>query len=229
MTTRLELGELRYGLQRFGLLAAFAAVMFSVAGRWDWWRGWAFVIAAGLFEALTLAILARRAPATLNARGKAHTMTAWFDWLFAPLWLALSFATAITAGLDVRRGVTELPWTVFWVGVAVMAAASILGAWAMLENEHFEQFVRIQDDRGHRVVDTGPYRLVRHPGYLAAIVGCLVGPLMLGTPRAFLPAGLMVVLFVWRTALEDRNLCRGLPGYTAYAQRTRKRLVPFLW
>ena len=110
-----------------------------------------------------------------------------------------------------------------------MGAAAILGIWAMLENEHFEQFVRIQDDRSHRVIDTGPYRLVRHPGYLAAVVGSLVSPLMLGTASAFFPAGLVAVLFVWRTALEDRSLCRNLAGYAAYAKRTRWRLVPGLW
>jgi protein-S-isoprenylcysteine O-methyltransferase Ste14 len=111
----------------------------------------------------------------------------------------------------------------------VMGAAAILGAWAMLENEHFEQFVRVQDDRGHRVVDTGPYGLVRHPRYLAAIVGALAAPLMLGVPSAFLPAGLVAALFIWRTALEDRSLRRDLPGYADYAARTRRRLVPGVW
>ncbi|MGZ6009288.1 MAG: methyltransferase family protein, partial [Rhizomicrobium sp.] len=70
---------------------------------------------------------------------------------------------------------------------------------------------------------------MRHPGYLAAIVGALVTPLMLGTSSAFLPAGLVAVLFIWRTVLEDRSLCRDLPGYATYAKRTRRRLVPGLW
>ena len=229
MATRLELGALRYSVQRFILIAAFAALLFHFAGRWDWSRGWAFVVAAGMVEALTLAFLAWRAPATLNQRGNLHAKTAWFDWLFAPLWLILSFATPIVAGLEVRAGVPQLPWTAFWAGAAVLSVAAVLGAWAMLENEHFEQFVRIQDDRSHRVVDTGPYRLVRHPGYLAAIVGALVTPLMLGASSTFIPAGLAAALFIWRTVLEDRSLGRDLPGYAAYAKRTRWRLVPGIW
>jgi protein-S-isoprenylcysteine O-methyltransferase Ste14 len=229
MTEGLELGALRYTVQRFVLLAIFAALLFHFANRWDWVRGWAYVVAVGLAEALTLAILAWRAPATLNERGKLHSKTAWFDWLFACLWLVLSLVTPIVAGLEVRTGAPLLSWTFFWFGTAVLLAAVALGAWAMLENEHFEQLVRIQDDRGHRAVETGPYRFVRHPGYLAAIVGALVTPLMLGTSIAFLPAGLAAVLFIWRTALEDNTLRRDLPGYADYAMRTQARLFPGLW
>ena len=229
MANRLGLGALRYSVQRFVLLGVFAVLLFNAAGRWDWSRGWAFVIAIGIAEVLTLAVLAWRAPTTLNERGKLHTGTVWFDWLFGSLWLTLSFAAPIVAGLDVRAGAFLLPWTAFWAGAALLAMASIFGAWAMLENEHFEQFVRVQDERGHRVVDTGPYRLVRHPGYLAAILGALGSPLMLGTPSAFFPVGLIAALFIWRTILEDRSLRRDLPGYADYAERTRHRLVPGVW
>lgn len=229
MTARLEFGALRYTVQRVVLFVIFAALLFYFAGRWDWWRGWAFLIATGIVEALTLVVLAWRAPATLNERGKLHPKTAWFDWLFAALWLVLALATPVIAGLEVRSGAALLPMSAFWLGLAVLLAAAVLGAWAMLENEHFEQFVRIQDDRSHRVVDTGPYRFVRHPGYVAAIVGGLVSPLMLGTARAFLPIGLLMILFVWRTALEDHGLSRDLPGYVAYAKRTRSRLLPGIW
>jgi protein-S-isoprenylcysteine O-methyltransferase Ste14 len=229
MAARLGLGALRYAIQRLVLLAGFAVLMFLFAGRWDWLRGWAFVIIVAVAEALTLAVLAWRAPDTLNQRGAAHGNTFPFDRLFAALWLALSFATPIAVGLAVRAGAKQLPWPLFWVGAFVMGAASVFGAWAMIVNEHFEQFVRIQDDRGHRVVDAGPYRLVRHPGYLAAIVGALAAPLMLGAPIAFGPAALVAALFVWRTALEDNSLRRELAGYADYARRTRRRLVPGLW
>jgi protein-S-isoprenylcysteine O-methyltransferase Ste14 len=229
MAARLELGALRYAVQRFTLLAVFAVLLFYFADRWDWPRGWAFLAAVAVVEALTLAVLAWRAPTMLNQRGKAHGKMAWFDWLFAPLWLIFSFATPVVVGLEVKAGVTELAWSAFWAGAGVMGAAAILGTWAMLENEHFEQFVRIQVERNHRVVDSGPYRLVRHPGYLAAIVGALTGPLMMGVLYAYIPAGLIALLFVWRTALEDRSLRRDLPGYADYAKRTRWRLVPGLW
>ena len=101
----------------------------------------------------------------------------------------------------------------------------------MLVNEHFEQFGRIQDDRDHRVVTTGPYAVVRHPGYLGAIVGvgAVATPLMLGSAWTFVPAGIVAALFIVRAALEDRMLQRKLAGYGDYARRTRYRLVPGIW
>lgn len=99
----------------------------------------------------------------------------------------------------------------------------------MLENEHFEQFVRIQSDRQHRVVTTGPYRLIRHPGYLAAILGALAGPLLFGSAWASIPAGLMAILLVWRTFREDLTLRNELEGYTQYCAQTPSRLIPFVW
>ena len=89
--------------------------------------------------------------------------------------------------------------------------------------------MRIQEERAHRVVSTGPYRIVRHPGYLGAIVGALVTPAILGSAWTFIPAGLIVIVFVVRTCLENRTLMNELPGYREYSQRTRFRLVPHVW
>jgi len=135
----------------------------------------------------------------------------------------------VVAGLDVRAGTATLPWVWFDVGVGLLVSAGIFGLWAMVTNEHFEQFVRIQTERGHRVVSSGPYRFVRHPGYVSAILGALATPLILGSARTFVPAGLVALLFVVRTALEDRTLRRELEGYSDYAQRTRYRLLPGAW
>jgi protein-S-isoprenylcysteine O-methyltransferase Ste14 len=110
-----------------------------------------------------------------------------------------------------------------------MLLAYLLGAWAMAVNEHFELLVRIQTDRGHRVVTSGPYRIVRHPGYLAAIVGGLTSPLILGSLWAFAPVVAGALLFTARTALEDRTLREELAGYQEYAARTRHRLLPGIW
>jgi protein-S-isoprenylcysteine O-methyltransferase Ste14 len=88
---------------------------------------------------------------------------------------------------------------------------------------------RIQEDRNHRVVAKGPYRIVRHPMYAGVILGVLGLPLALGSWWALIPAGLLSGLFVVRTALEDQMLLRQLPGYAEYAQRTRHRLLPGIW
>ena len=93
----------------------------------------------------------------------------------------------------------------------------------------FSKIVRIQTERGHTVVDTGPYRLVRHPGYAGMIVFMLASALALESLWALIPAALVAVVLVIRTALEDRTLLAELPGYRQYAQQTRYRLVPGVW
>jgi len=220
----------RYVAQRFGLLLAFTCILFLSAGRWDWPRGWAFVVSVALVEACSLAFIAARAPETLNQRGSGHSGVKSFDKVFAVSWLALALVTPFVAGLDaVRFRWSGLPGSLFFVGLGVMVLASSFATWAMLENPHFEQFVRIQRERGHRVVTTGPYRFVRHPGYLAAILGALATPLMLGSAWTFIPAGMVAVLFAIRTYLEDDTLRRELDGYEEYSKRTRFRLLPLLW
>jgi protein-S-isoprenylcysteine O-methyltransferase Ste14 len=116
-----------------------------------------------------------------------------------------------------------------FIGGVLLTLSTVFSVWAMLENEHFEQFMRIQEDRAHQVVTSGPYRIVRHPGYAGAIVGVLSVPLILGSWWTFAPAGAVALVFVIRTALEDRTLRRELGGYQAYMRQTRYRLVPGIW
>ncbi|UCF44662.1 MAG: isoprenylcysteine carboxylmethyltransferase family protein, partial [Candidatus Bathyarchaeota archaeon] len=94
---------------------------------------------------------------------------------------------------------------------------------------YFEQTVRVQKDRGHRVISGGPYQIVRHPGYLGGILYALSFPLIIGSIYTFIPAGIYVLLMVTRTLLEDRTLQRGLCGYKEYAKKVRYRLLPWLW
>jgi protein-S-isoprenylcysteine O-methyltransferase Ste14 len=115
------------------------------------------------------------------------------------------------------------------VGIGLLAAGTVIGTWAMVENEHFEQCVRIQTDRSHHVVTTGPYRIVRHPGYVSFLLSTLAGPLMFGSAWSFVPTGLLIILFVWRTSREDATLQKELDGYTQYTEQTPYRLVPFVW
>lgn len=221
---------MRYVAQRLGLLLIFACMLFGSAGQLDWRRGWGYLLAAFLLEVITLTLLAALAPETLNQRGTFQSGVKPFDRAFAVLWLVLALCTPVVAGLDaVRFRWSTLPWSLFDVGLVVLVLASAFGSWAMVENRYFEQFVRIQEERGHRVVTTGPYRFVRHPGYLGAILGALATPLMLGSAWTFVPAGLLALLFVLRTHLEDETLRRELQGYEEYTKRTRFRLAPLVW
>ena len=98
-----------------------------------------------------------------------------------------------------------------------------------MANRFFSGTVRIQTERGHHVVSSGPYRLVRHPGYAGGLLGYVLIPVLLDSLWAFLPAGLLATVMVIRTALEDRTLQAELSGYAEYAQKTRYRLVPGVW
>lgn len=115
------------------------------------------------------------------------------------------------------------------VGLSLASISTILLNWAMIVNPHFEPTVRIQKDRDHKVIRSGPYGIVRHPGYLAAILYSLSMPLLMGSALAFIPAGIHALLMVIRTWLEDKTLQEELKGYTEYANQTRCRLFPGIW
>ncbi len=230
MAAGISVQGLRYILQRIGLFAVFGVVLFVAAGSWDWLRGWASLAASFACELLVLGILAFRAPDTLNHRGTSHVGVKPFDRVFMVTWLTLSLSFAVVLGLDcVRYEWSSLPWPTFVVGVGLVVAGTGIGAWAMVENEHFEQFVRIQTDRNHRVVTTGPYRIVRHPGYVAFILSTLAGPLMFGSAWSTVPTFLLVILFVWRTYREDTTLQKELDGYSQYEEQPPHRLIPVVW
>jgi protein-S-isoprenylcysteine O-methyltransferase Ste14 len=136
----------------------------------------------------------------------------------------------IVAGLD-RRWQWSLPlpaWAVAagW-GLAIAGSAFVF--WAMTNNRFFAAVVRIQTERGHTVQTGGPYTWVRHPGYAGATAFTLGLPLILGSRWTYVPAAVVVVLTLVRTALEDATLRRELAGYAAYASRVRYRLMPGIW
>jgi protein-S-isoprenylcysteine O-methyltransferase Ste14 len=134
------------------------------------------------------------------------------------------------AGLDDGRfHWSSTPWWVVALGYLMQLACWIGVAWAEAVNRFFEPGVRIQTERGHHVIDTGPYALIRHPGYFAAVLLFVGIALSLGSWWALIPAAFGSLLLVLRTVWEDRTLHAELPGYAAYAQRVRFRLVPGVW
>lgn len=207
------------------------AILFLSAGRLDWVMGWALVGVYVGWDIVTVLVLIPRSPALIAERARIQEGTKKWDLVLATL--AASFTPMVTwivAGMDVRFG-----WTTGILLVAQVAAlvAVALGfalvAWAMASNEFFSTMVRIQKERGHTVAIGGPYQYVRHPGYVGAIMFQLGSPIALGSLWALIPSGLSAILYVVRTALEDRTLREELDGYKDYAQSVRHRLVPGLW
>jgi protein-S-isoprenylcysteine O-methyltransferase Ste14 len=154
-----------------------------------------------------------------------------WDIPFVVLFFACYLAMPIVAGLDVGRfhWTGPMPWGAYCAGYLGYAAGSAIFLWAMRVNRFFSSVVRIQTERGHHVIDTGPYALVRHPGYVGAILFVPGMALILGSLWALVPAGVMLAGLIARTKLEDSTLQNELPGYKEYSARVRYRILPGIW
>jgi protein-S-isoprenylcysteine O-methyltransferase Ste14 len=104
-----------------------------------------------------------------------------------------------------------------------------MNQWAMIHNTHFEKEVRIQADRKHQVVESGPYQYIRHPGYFGSMLGFISFSLILGSGIAVIGSVLCMVGMIVRTYLEDKTLRQELAGYEEYAKKVRSRLIPYVW
>ena len=213
-------------------VAAQAALLFLSAWRLDWPMAWAYIgaFAVGLMAMTVYQELDN--PELVEERAELRPregVQAWDVILSAVARLSL-LASYVVSGLDVRFGwKPEIPLAVQLAafGLALLGAGLI--AWAMVVNRHAVVYARIQQERGHVVATTGPYRFVRHPFYVGTIMFALMIPLTLGSLWALIPGGLAAALFLVKTAAEDRMLRADLPGYAEYAQRTRYRLLPGVW
>lgn len=221
-------------LVRFVLMAAFGPLLlFLAAGDMGWTRGWIFAAFTFAFTLISRWTLFAGNPDLIAERAgslKKANVEPWDRVLVPILGVALPTVVLIAAGLDRRfRWSPEVPGWIPFAALAAMLLGGGLAQWAALTCPFFSAVVRIQDDRGHSVVTSGPYRIVRHPGYLGGLIFSLSIPPALGSLWALIPALAAAALTVLRTALEDRTLILKLPGYALYAGRTRRRLVPGVW
>lgn len=228
MTADVRRRSVRGVLKSTLFLIALAVALFWAAGRVDWLAAWVYV-GAMLFGAVLITLSLD--PELLAERSAVGAGVKPWD---LPLVMVMArlgpLALVLVAGLDARHGWTApLPLALPVLALLLLAAGYALTGWAMRVNRFFSGVVRIQSERGHTVVMEGPYRYVRHPGYTGMILTLLVTPLLLGSLWAWIPAALTVGVTVARTALEDRALRAELPGYAAYAQRVRYRLLPGVW
>ncbi|SCM79214.1 conserved membrane hypothetical protein [uncultured Pleomorphomonas sp.] len=213
-----------------GLPLALLVLIFLPAGTLAWRPGWIFIAVLIVAFGASALVLARVNPIIYRARSRFQPGTkAWDKALLAVIFPAVA-AILPVAALDAGRfhWLPVPPWAVVSGYIGLLAGIAVT-AWAQAVNPYFEPGVRIQSERHQRVIDGGPYRLVRHPGYVAAVVMFLGMALALGSAWALLPAALASALLVLRTAWEDRLLRAELPGYDDYARRVRWRLIPGLW
>ena len=212
-------------------MVLWVAAVFVAAGRIHWVRGWIWVATFAVGMGAAGALLKRKNPELMEARSHWLRKDAkLFDKIILSVFLPLTFLQPILAGLDAARfRWSSMPFATVYVGLALLAIALTPITWVMMVNPFAEASVRIQTDRGHKVVTSGPYRIVRHPMYVGLILDYPAIALILGSMWALALSGLIAIMMVCRTALEDRTLRRELPGYEEYARVTRYRLVPGLW
>ncbi len=208
----------------------FALFMFLPAGTWAWTKGWLFV---GVFLG-TLAVVGvylwRVNPEVVVARTGSQKGTKRWDKILVPILLAVVYAIIPVAALDDGRfHWFPVPWWVCGVGYVLFLVGMGILTWAEAVNKFFEVTVRIQTDRGQKVIDTGPYTIVRHPGYVGGILFFVGTALCLGSVWALVPAGLASALLILRTQWEDQTLQAELAGYKEYAQQVRYKLIPGVW
>jgi len=209
---------------------AFLALLFLPAGTLHWPAGWLFVAVTVLAFGVSALVLARVNPVIYRARSRFQPGTKRWDKALLAVILPAMVAILPVAALDAGRfHWSAVPlWLVALAYLALLAGIAVT-SWAQAVNPFFEPGVRIQSERHQRVIDSGPYGYVRHPGYAAALLLFFGMALALGSFWALLPAALAAAVLILRTAWEDRLLRAELTGYDDYARRVRQRLIPGIW
>ena len=208
--------------------ALIIAVTFIGAGRIDYWQGWIYNGLNIVFLLLSYFLLPHE---LIEERLKPKEGMKKWDKIYYIVSIPVYFAILIISILDGGRFDWEprIPILIVIIGVVVYTIGQIIVLWAKKANKFFSTVVRIQKDRGQTVCKDGPYRFVRHPGYLGGLLCNIVTPFVLSSFWGLIPAVIAVVLLFIRTYLEDKTLQRELEGYTDYTNEARYRLLPGIW
>ena len=221
--------KLWIGFARGILISALP--LFGAAGTLRWPAAWAYLVLVFGPGLLITLELAKRDPALLEERMKPviqKDQPLW-DRILITTFLALWLGWFVLMGLDARYGWSAMPVWLQWIGATGVLLTMWIWFLIFRENTFLAPVVKIQKERGHKVISSGPYAIVRHPMYAAALVFFAATALLLGSWYGLAGALLLAAWLVVRTALEDRELKHGLAGYTDYAARVRYRLVPLIW
>jgi protein-S-isoprenylcysteine O-methyltransferase Ste14 len=210
-----------------------AALFFLVAGRTDLFRAWLWAIVTFIYYSGGMMVILKVNPTLLNERGswnKKKDIKTWDKILIQVFGTVGLYFHTILMALDVGRFEwSQLsPWFIL-PGMILYTGGFNLVYWSMAENTHFETTVRIQHERDHRVITTGPYRIVRHPGYAGLIMTNFGSTMILGSLYGFITAFATVIVLGFRTWLEERTLAEELEGYRGYREDVRYMLLPFIW
>ncbi len=212
------------------VLLVQAAIVFLASGNFGWAWAWAFLGIYLASIAVNATFLMRTSPETVAERGSAPITQTW-DKVISTIWAVAQYLLVpLVAALDMRFSWSgEIGFGSHIAGAALFALGLALFGWAMITNAYFSTAVRIQSERGHTVCTSGPYRFVRHPGYLGVLLQAVGAPLLLASWWALIPGMLAAGAMIARTVFEDRTLQADLAGYSDYANIVKYRLIPGIW
>ena len=213
-------------------LVILGAILFLSAGTLDWPEAWVLLVGSGGLGLVSALIIARHDPQLMRERmrGPIQSEQKTWDKALLAVVFTLCIAMFVVAGLDaVRYHISNMPLWLEVLGAAGIALAIYIFHVVMRVNSYATAVVRIQDERGHQVISTGPYAFVRHPMYSGAILYFLGIALLLGSWYSVGIAVVLIALFGLRAVWEENTLIAELPGYAAYAKRVRYRLIPGVW
>lgn len=203
-----------------------------ISWQWDWWQAWVYFL-INLFGFIISRLIAnQRHPDLIVERGQYldHPNPEPWDKTLSVFLGLFGALIPITAGVDARFGAGwDLGLSLEIIAILIILIGYAISSYALIENRFFSGVVRIQTDRGQHVINTGPYRWVRHPGYAGAILTYLMTPLLLESGWTFIPVLLTIVIIFTRTALEDQTLQEKLDGYRTYTKQVPYRLIPGIW
>jgi len=218
---------MRIALLRFGGgFGVVGALIFVPAGTLRWWQAWLFLATLFVPMALVAGYLVRHDPALLERRlkyGEERTRQRAIVKATSALWMM----TFVVPGLDRRFGWSSVPAWLVVVADAVVLAGYLVFFLTVRENSFAGRTIRVEE--GQRVIDTGPYAVVRHPMYAGMSLMMLFAPIALGSWWAVIPALATPPSLMLRIADEERAMMADLPGYAQYRTRVRRRLVPGVW
>lgn len=228
MSTR-DMKQIRmWWIKSFISLFLVAAILFLSSGTLAWVMAWSYLL---VFIVIMIANAVAMDQNLMVERSQLQEGTKKWDILlstFVSIWGPI--LVWLTAGLDFRFGWSRGILLEFQIAALVLLLlAGLLGTWAMAANQFFSSTVRIQSERNHSVVNMGPYRFIRHPGYTGGIIAILMTPFILGSWFALIPGVLVACGYTLRTGLEDRVLQKELEGYGEYSKKVRYRLLPGVW
>jgi protein-S-isoprenylcysteine O-methyltransferase Ste14 len=219
-----------YIIKHFVGTFTFFLIIFFSAGRIDYWQGLIYVLIGLSMATLGYTVL-KPDSELLTERSKPGEGSKKWDKILLGLSFLITITMYVIAGLDSGRynWSPKFHWSLTLIGIIFTATGQFLFLLAQKQNKFFSSTVRIQTDRNHIVCDTGLYKTVRHPAYMGSIIQSIGFPLLFGSLWSIIPVGLMIILHITRTYLEDKTLIKELSGYSEYSLKTRYKIIPYVW